>query len=67
MYQQVKNRKDTISISSVLQLLGVSKSGYYAYLKRKPCKQKTKKKRNHNKDSNIHKESKEIYGAPKRN
>ena len=49
----------------MLKKLKLSKSGYYEYLKRKPCRQKIRKARITEKIKKIHKESKEIYGAPK--
>lgn len=49
----------------MLKKLQLSKSGYYEYLKRKPCKQKIRKEELTNRIKQIHKESKEIYGAPK--
>ncbi len=67
MYEQVKNKSEkcTISVSSVLAKLGISKSGYHAYLTRKPCRQKQRKKEITVEIKKIHKESKEIYGSPK--
>lgn len=49
----------------MLKKLKLSKSGYYEYLKRKPCRQKIRKARITEKIKKIHKDSKEIYGAPK--
>ena len=49
----------------MLKKLKLSKSGYYEYLKRKPCKQKIRKARITERIKEIHKDSKEIYGAPK--
>ena len=47
----------------MLKKLKLSKSGYYDYLKRKPCKQKIRKARITIRIKEIHKKSKEIYGA----
>ena len=49
----------------MLKLLGVSTSGYYDWLKRKPSKQKTRKQKIKDKITEIYNESKQIYGAPK--
>jgi len=49
----------------MLKKLQLSKSGYYEYLKRKPCKQKIRKARITERIKKIYKDSKEIYGAPK--
>ena len=49
----------------MLKKLKLSKSGYYEYLKRKPCRQKIRKEKITNKIKQIHDKSKQIYGAPK--
>ncbi len=49
----------------MLEKLNISKSGYYDYLKRKPCNQKIRKAKLAVRIREIHRESKEIYGAPK--
>ena len=49
----------------MLNKLKLSKSGYYDYLKRIPCKQKIRKEKLTAKIKKIHKESRGIYGAPK--
>ena len=49
----------------MLKKLGVSKSGYYDWLKRKPSKQAERRKKVKESIRNIHAESNEIYGAPK--
>ena len=49
----------------MLKKLKLSKSGYYDYLRRKPCKQKIRKARITIRIKEIHKKLKEIYGAPK--
>lgn len=49
----------------MLEKLNISKSGYYDYLKRKPCNQKIRRAKLAVRIMEIHKESKEIYGAPK--
>ena len=54
-----------ICVYRVLELLDVSRSGYYDYLKRKPSKQSVIKAENKIKIKTIYDESKQIYGAPK--
>lgn len=49
----------------MLEKLNISKSGYYDYFKRKPCNQKIRWAKLAVRIKEIHKESKEIYGAPK--
>ena len=49
----------------MLEKLNISKSGYYDYLKRKPCNQKIRRAKLVIRIKEIHRESKEIYGAPK--
>lgn len=68
MYQAVKDTSEVehrLSVSGVLKKLGVSKSGYYDWLKRKPSKQAERREKVKKDILNIHTESKEIYGAPK--
>ena len=50
---------------SVLNILGVSPSGYYSYKNRKPSNQIKKKKIVKKEIIEIYEESKKIYGAPK--
>ena len=49
----------------MLKLIGVSKSGYYAYQTRKPSKASLKKQVVKSEIVKIYNESKQIYGAPK--
>lgn len=49
----------------MLKKLGVSKSGYYAYIKRIPSAQKKRKQELTAKIKELYEESHEIYGAPK--
>jgi len=49
----------------MLRYLGVSKSGYYSWLKRKPSKQSITKEAVKTAIKEIYDESKSIYGAPK--
>ena len=54
-----------ISVSGVLKYLGVSKSGYYDWLKREPSKQSLRKAEIMDKIQEIYDNSYQIYGAPK--
>lgn len=54
-----------ICVSRMLELLGVSKSGYYAWLKRKPSQRSMQKEKVLKAIRKIHADSKGIYGAPK--
>ena len=68
LYDRVKKKAEldcTASVTGMLNKLKLSRSGYYDYLKRKPCKQKIRKEKPAAKIKKIHKESREIYGAPK--
>ena len=49
----------------MLKILGVSKSGYYAWLNRKPSKRSIHKEKVKEAIKKIYDESKCIYGAPK--
>lgn len=64
MTKECKERHD-ISVNSVLKKLGVSSSGYYSWKERKPSKSLERKLTIKKEIKEIHKESKEIYGAPK--
>ena len=49
----------------MLKLIGVSKSGYYAYKRRKPSKNNIRKQAIKKEIAHIYNESRQIYGAPK--
>ena len=53
------------SVARVLKSLGVSLSGYKSFLKWKLPEQKKKKAEVQQQITEIHKDSKQIYGAPK--
>ena len=57
--------KRRVSVSGILKYLGVSRSGYHAWLNRSPSLRQSKKMRIMAEIKNIHKESRQIYGAPK--
>lgn len=63
MREARKERK--ISVNSVLKILGVSTSGYYANGSRKPSKNSIRKEKVKKEIIQIYNESKQIYGAPK--
>lgn len=54
-----------ISIFGMLKILGVSRSGCHAWLKRMPSNQKKHKEAMQDKIQKIYDESKQNYGAPK--
>ena len=49
----------------MLKLLGVSSSGFYSFIKRKPSNQAVRKKEIKVEITEIYNESKQIYGSPK--
>lgn len=57
--------KRRVSVSGVLKHLGVSRSGYHAWLNRTPSDATQRKIRIMEKIRELHKESHQIYGAPK--
>lgn len=68
MYEAVRDSKqkdETVSVSSVLNKLEVSRSGYYDYLKRGPSATKLRRERITKEVKRIHDESHKIYGSPK--
>ena len=60
-----ENPKRRISVSGVLNHLGVSKSGYYSWMNRAPSRQIRLKQTVKTAIRKIYDESKQIYGAPK--
>ena len=54
-----------LSVSGVLDILGVSKSGYYEWLGRGPSQRELRKLDIQKKIMDIHEDSRQIYGAPK--
>ena len=69
IYSEVKKAHEEkgrrLQVSSVLEILGVSKSGYYDWVNRKPSKREIRKQDMQKKIMEIHEESRQIYGAPK--
>lgn len=54
-----------LSVSGILRRLGLSRSGYYAWLHRNPSKQQHRKELVQHKNKDIHEDSYHNYGAPK--
>lgn len=69
MYSEVRKAYEKkgrrLPVSRVLEILGVSKSGYYDWVDRKPSKRELHKLDMQKKIMKIHEDSKQIYGAPK--
>lgn len=63
VYDESKNKR--FSISRVLKLLNLSRSGYYDYLNRGPSEQKIRKDRVKKEIMKTYEESHQNYGAPK--
>lgn len=57
--------KHRIRVSRVLKILGVSRSGYYDWLRRKPSNREKQKAEVQRAIKDIYDASKRIYGAPK--
>ncbi len=60
-----KEGKRHLNVSGVLRELGVSRSGYTAWVNGKISNSKKRKNRIKNRIEEIHKDSKGVYGAPK--
>ena len=60
-----KVTKRRVSISGMLKFLGVSRSGYRAFINRKPSASQKRKDAIKNKIQDIYDASKQNYGAPK--
>ena len=54
-----------VSVSGVLKILGVSRSGYISWCNRLPSKSKLRKEAVKSRIKDIHDDSKQNYGAPK--
>ena len=68
IYSEVRKASEEgrqLSVSGVLHYLGVSTSGYYDWIKRKPSRSEQHRLDIQEKISEIHEKSNEIYGAPK--
>ncbi len=68
MAEKAENCKKSghrVSVSGMLKLLGVSRSGYYAWLKQVPSDTEKRREDIKAKIQDIYDESKQNYGAPK--
>ena len=63
--QKLKEKKRPFSVSGMLKYLGVSRSGYNAWLKRLPSNQHKRRESVKEKIQNIYDKSYQNYGAPK--
>ncbi|MDT8719764.1 IS3 family transposase [Clostridium sp. 19966] len=63
--EKAKEEKRRISVSGMLQILGVSRSGYNTWLKHLPSGQQKRKDSVQTKIQKIYDDSKQNYGAPK--
>lgn len=63
--EATQNEKRQVSVSGMLQKLGVSRTGYRAWLNRKPSNTKKRKEVIKVKIKAIYNDSKQNYGAPK--
>lgn len=57
--------KRRLNVSRVLKILGVSKSGYYAFKNRLPSKRELRKEAVKERIQELYEESRQNYGAPK--
>jgi transposase InsO family protein len=63
--QEAKDKKRRVSVSGMLAHLGVSRSGYNAWLHRMPSNQQKRKEAVQKKIQDIYDQSYQNYGAPK--
>lgn len=63
--EAAKKAKRRVSVSGMLKSLGVSRSGYHAWIKRVPSNMQQRKETVKSKIQEIYDESKQNYGAPK--
>nr|WP_259457969.1 IS3 family transposase [Salipaludibacillus neizhouensis] len=61
----MKQHRHDHRVAKMCQVLGVSKSGYYAWLKRPKSNQKKKREKLTSRIKRIHLESRNTYGSPK--
>lgn len=64
-FAEESNGERRVSVSGILDKLGVSRSGYHSWLEREPSSQQRRKEQVKERIQEIHQESHKIYGAPK--
>ena len=64
-FEFMKNHAHEFSIEKMAQILGISRAGYYDFLKRKPSNIALENQRLTGEIKKIHKESRGIYGSPR--
>jgi len=65
IYAFIFQHRNEFRVVKMCQVLGVSKSGYYAWLKRPKSNQKEKKEQLTQQIRNEYLKSRKIYGSPK--
>ena len=65
MHKASDEERRISSVSGVLKHLGVSKSGYYDWIKRQPSKSEIRRLEVQSEISKVYEDSHQIYGAPK--
>ncbi len=63
-YQMIQKNSSHFTVSKMCQIMEVSRSGYYEYLKRPESERSKRQKYVLGKIRSIHRESHEIYGSP---
>ena len=63
--EAAKAARRRVSLSGMLDFLGVSRSGYQAFLKHRPSEAELRKERIKERNQEIHDGSHQNYGAPK--
>lgn len=61
----MKNQKDLFSLDQMAKILGVSRSGYYDFIKRSPSKRELENAETIKRIRSIFEESRETYGSPR--
>lgn len=61
----MKNQKDLFSLDQMAQVLGVSRSGYYDFIKRPPSKRELENTQTVKRMRTIFEESHQTYGSPR--
>lgn len=65
IYEFIQENREDLPVEKMCVLLGVSTSGFYDWLNRKPSQQKQRKDYLKEEIKRVHKDSREIYGSPK--